>query len=340
MFFKNLKILSHHFTYDYSDNKLEKFNIIYGITENFLLGAVVSMESIIKNNLDMPLNFHFFIEKISHQNLNKLEQTSKLYQQTVSIYLIDNTNLSFLPVTERWPYATYYRIIGFDILSFKYNTALYLDADIICKGDLSTLSVLDLNEYYIAAVSDLESLQIRAKTFAIVTDAKYFNSGVMLANLKNWKKDQLTLNFFNLLHDTKNQSLFPDQDILNIITRNKILYLNKNYNCFYEIDSEIKSKNIYAYKDKITDEVKLIHYVGISKPWYDWVNYPSIKFFREIYQNSQWSTVPLEKASTSIQQKKKFSHKRLQKKYYASFISYIVYILFKIRNFINFQCYR
>ncbi|EKT61302.1 glycosyltransferase family 8 protein [Providencia sneebia] len=332
MFFEESKILSNKFTYDYSECKLEKFNIIYGITENFLLGAVISMESIIKNNPDMSFNFHFFIEKISANNLHKLEQTAKQYQTTISVSLIDNNSLAFLPVTERWPYATFYRIIGFDLLSDKYDTVLYLDADVMCKGSLSELPNISLDNYYLAAVPDLKGLQDRGKKLKIINDSKYFNSGVMLANLKEWKKHDLTDKFFTSLSNNPNNSLFPDQDILNIIARDKVYYLNKNYNYLYGMDTEIKVKNLDYYKDKLTDDVKLIHYVGVSKPWHSWVNYPSAKFFIDIYNDSSWSTVPLEKANTPKQLKKKSSHERLQKKYILSIISHLSYISAKIKR--------
>ncbi len=331
MFFENSKLLSNEFKYDYSESEFDKFNIIYGITQNFLLGAVISMESVIKHNIDMTLSFHLFIESISNEELEKLEKTEKLYKTTISIYIINNSSLSFLPITERWPYATFYRIIGFEILSSRYDAALYLDADVTCKGSLSQLLDVDLSNYYFAAVPDLAGLQERAEKLNIVHNSKYFNSGVMFANLNKWKENKLLSEFIIKIKNNKDNSLFPDQDILNIISEGNVFYLDKNYNFLYGMDGEIKIKNQSYYKDKLTKNVKLIHYVGVSKPWHEWINYPSAQFFREIYHSSIWSTIPLEKASTVKQLKKKSSHEKLQKKYFNSFLSHINYIIAKIK---------
>ncbi|MGQ7115266.1 glycosyltransferase family 8 C-terminal domain-containing protein, partial [Escherichia sp. TWPC-MK] len=33
------------------------------------------------------------------------------------------------------------------------------------------------------------------------------------------------------------------------------------------------------------------HYVGVTKPWNDWTNYPCQKYFNEAYQASCWNDV-------------------------------------------------
>ncbi|MFO6483752.1 glycosyltransferase family 8 C-terminal domain-containing protein [Escherichia coli] len=32
-----------------------------------------------------------------------------------------------------------------------------------------------------------------------------------------------------------------------------------------------------------------MHYVGVTKPWNDWTNYPCQKYFNEAYQASCWN---------------------------------------------------
>ncbi|MEY1579338.1 glycosyltransferase family 8 protein [Providencia manganoxydans] len=332
MFSDSTNILSKKIKYDYSQPKQDSLNIIYGMTENFLLGACVSMESVIKHNLNLQLHFHFFIENISDDYLKKLEVAAKLHQIEINIYIIDNNKLTFLPTSERWPYATFYRVIGFNILSEYYNKVLYLDADVICKADISELAVLDLHDYYFAIIPDLFRLQERAKKLGIIKKSKYYNSGVMLANLENWKKNNLMTAFITSLNKNKDNTLFPDQDILNMISDGHTLYLNKNYNFLYGMDNELKTRNNEYYKEKLIEDVKLIHYVGISKPWHEWINYPSAKFFRDIYNDSIWSSLPLEKAITAKQWKKKSSHERLQRKYLISLISHLKYIIVKLKK--------
>ncbi|ENZ0174741.1 glycosyltransferase family 8 protein [Providencia rettgeri] len=332
MFSERSNILSKKIKYDYSQPEQDSMNIIYGVTQNFLLGAFVSMQSVIKFNPNIQLHFHFFVEKISDNYLKKLEKTAKTYNIAIDVYIINNTKLTFLPISERWPYATFYRVIGFDILAADYKTALYLDADVICKGNLSEIASLNLHEYYFAIVSDLPTLQERAKKLDIVRKSKYFNSGVMLANLDSWKKNNLMDNFVSEISKNKDNSLFPDQDILNMISDGHNLYLDKNYNFLYGMDDEPKIKNSEYYKKKLTDDVKLIHYVGVSKPWHEWVNYQSAKFFRNVYNDSIWSSLPLEKALTAKQWKKKSSHERWQSKYFSSLISHLNYIIVKLKK--------
>ncbi|MCV4940071.1 glycosyltransferase, partial [Escherichia coli] len=68
-----------------------------------------------------------------------------------------------------------------------------------------------------------------------------------------------------------------DQDILNILFFGHCIFISGDYDCFYGIDYELKNKSDEDYKKTITDDTKLIHYVGVTKPWNDWTNYPCQK---------------------------------------------------------------
>lgn len=332
MYFQYTKIISEKIEIDFSEKNYDSIlDIIYGITSNFLLGAAISIESILKYN-NNAYRFHLFTDKISKTSIEHLKETAKKNKVHIIIYIINNDDLSFLPCTERWPYATYYRIIGFDILSENYTKALYLDADIMCKGNISDLNSLDLSDKILAAVPDTKKFQERAKEINIIKDGLYFNSGMMLANLILWKNENITQKTLEHLKLNIDNSLFPDQDTLNVIMNNKVYYLNKAYNFFYGVDTELKNKDIQLYKNVLTDNIKLIHYVGVSKPWHIWGNYPSSKYFLDIYKSSIWNNIPLEAPNTIKQMKKKSSHERLQKKYLSSFISHLKYIHLKIKN--------
>ncbi|HDS4874523.1 TPA: lipopolysaccharide 1,2-glucosyltransferase, partial [Citrobacter koseri] len=100
----------------------------------------------------------------------------------------------------------------------------------------------------------------------------------------------------------------------------------------YGIKQELKSKDISRYKEYITADTILIHYIGVTKPWNSWANYPSAQYFVEAWKASPWANVPLLPARTPKQYKKKSRHERLQGKYIASIISYIGYLAEKVKG--------
>ena len=96
---------------------------------------------------------------------------------------------------------------------------IYLDTDIMVPGNIKELFNIDINDYELAAVRDLNGQWF--------IGANYFNSGVLLMNLKKIKET-------NLLQKVKQMCLtkkmaFPDQSALNKLTT-KIKYLPRKFN--------------------------------------------------------------------------------------------------------------
>ncbi len=53
----------------------------------------------------------------------------------------------------------YFRLFAFQLLGLTLDRLLYLDADVVCKGDISQLLHLGLNGAVAAVVKDVEPMQ-------------------------------------------------------------------------------------------------------------------------------------------------------------------------------------
>lgn len=60
--------------------------------------------------------------------------------------------------------------------------------------------------------------------YAFNPNDEYFNAGVMLINLQQWRKEQLEAQFLQFLSTYQVQ--YHDQDTINAVARNRILKLN------------------------------------------------------------------------------------------------------------------
>ena len=58
---------------------------------------------------------------------------------------------------------------------------------------------------------------------------KYINSGVLLINLKKIREEKLDDSMIFLAN--MNKYCFPDQDIINLVCRDRIVYLDNKFNC-------------------------------------------------------------------------------------------------------------
>ncbi|MCL2899299.1 glycosyltransferase family 8 protein [Brenneria tiliae] len=304
------------------------FNVAYGIDKNFIFGAAISATSIVINN-DIPLSFHFFTDYINDDVTHRFKSMADKFHINIHIYKVNTKQLDDLP-QNRWPCSAYFRLIAFDYLSSTIDSLLYLDADVMCKGSIEELSKLEFNSSICAIVPDITATQEQCAIRLGKPEIKehYFNSGVMFTNLKNWELNQLTQKTISFIKE--NTALrYPDQDALNILLYGKTIILPRKFNCIYSIKSELKDKTHQAYKKIINDESVFIHYVGTTKPWNEWGQYPSTVFFGQAYEQSTWRDIPLTKAVTPIQWKKKSKHEFRKGKLINGIVSRIKYIRVK-----------
>ena len=153
---------------------------------------------------------------------------------------------------------------------------LYLDSDIIVKSDISELLNINIGDSYLAAscefwnhIANIE-YSLRRK----VEKNFYFNSGVMLLNLKKMRDDEISekLWFYKIF---KANSTLMDQESLNAICASTAIHLpiKWNFNPIFldnRYISEINRVYLTDYRslDELEDDVCIIHYVGSSdKPW-------------------------------------------------------------------------
>lgn len=327
-----IKAVHHYGSEKDNDNEL---HVAYGVDRHFLFGAGISITSVIMNNKDTALVFHLFTDYDDDAFFQGLKQLAAEQSVTINVYIIDKAFFKSLPNTHAWSVAIYYRFIAFEYLSSSLSHLLYLDADVMCKGSLQALSHKVLPEgTYAAVVRDVAETRIGSGDRLGVPqlDNDYFNSGVMFVSLAQWRDNNILEQSLALLLDKNVKLHFYDQDVLNILFVNHTLFLSEDYNCIYGIKKELKFRDPQAYKNIIKESTVLIHYIGVTKPWNSWANYPSAQYFNLAYQNSPWADQKLIGPRTPKQYKKKSRHERLQGLYTASVKSYLGYLWAKLKE--------
>lgn len=334
MYFDKNKVISNILSYpvnQHEDKPNDSFNIAYGIDKNFLFGCMISISSVLLHNPSSSFHFHVFTDYIDQDYKEKIEALAKQYDTLITVYLVDCQELKNLPNNKNWTYAIYFRFIITDYFDGILNKILYLDADIICKNSLNELFDLDLSNDIAAVVTegerdwwnrraqDLKSLDI---------ERGYFNSGVLFINLAKWNAFDVTLKAMNMLGNEEYKKIisFPDQDILNIILSNYVLFLDKRYNRQFSINYELKAKKGTSYKHPIDDETIFIHYIGPTKPWHRWAEeYSCSSSFIEAKKCSPWRNATLLPAINANQYRYCAKHQFHQGNRLAGLMSYLRY---------------
>ncbi len=170
--------------------------------------------------------------------------------------------------------ATYYRIFIAGMFP-NLDKAIYLDSDIIVRGDISRLYDVSLGNNLVAAVPDTAVASV--KEFRRYTQevlgieySRYFNAGVLVMNLKKFREDSFYERFCALLREYK-FSVAQDQDYLNVLCRDKVKLLSKTWN----------TMPIGGNKNKMP---MLVHYNLTAKPWH-YADIPYAELFWKYAKN-------------------------------------------------------
>ena len=236
--------------------------IFFAVDNNYAPNLSVVIESIKENSsLDYIYDIYVLNENISTDYINKLLE-----------YNDDNITITFCDVTEKlkeineklptrdyYSNAIFYRLL-IPELFLEFDKALYLDADIIVLDDISKLYNHDVSNFYLGVVKDdvassCEEFKTYTKEALGVDSTKYFNSGILVMNLLKFRQDKMLDKFINLLKQIKFY-VAPDQDYLNILCLDNVLYLSEDWN-------KAPLKGVV-----LDDNVKLVHFKLTAKPWH------------------------------------------------------------------------
>ena len=128
---------------------------------------------------------------------------------------------------------------------------IYLDTDIMINGNISELNSVDISNHEMAIVKD--------RYGHIFIRPKYFNSGMLLMNMKKIKETKLLEKVRNFCSTKK--MAFPDQSALNKFCKHKI-YLPRKFN----EQGKIKPNTVVHHFSKKFRLLPFFHTLNI-KPW-------------------------------------------------------------------------
>lgn len=172
--------------------------------------------------------------------------------------------------------AIFYRIFISQMFP-QYHKAIYIDCDVVVLADIAKLYNTDLQNNYLASVTD-EVAQSAPIFVDYVENAvgvpikQYFCSGVILFDLDAMRKHEVDRKFVSLLTTYNFTSVAPDQDYLNVICKDHVLYLHPGWD---------KQANETPYDD----DLYLVHYNMFRKPWL-YHDVPYEKYFWQYAKNT------------------------------------------------------
>jgi lipopolysaccharide biosynthesis glycosyltransferase len=273
----------------------------------FLQHAAVCLTSLLANNPDL-----FFNVVIIGRATEKLDEEK--FRRSIAQF--SNHSLQFrqftppadqvLPLIPQSHYTidTYTRLWAGDFFPEEVDRILYLDADIVVVGGIGPLWHTDLQGSLLGTV-DIPGAEQGVKLLGMRAEDGYFNAGVLLIDLKQWRETHAgdaVLNYIN----TNPERVMYDQDALNFCFHHRRKRLDYKWNVIWPFFREPSPLPLArAELEAVRRDALIIHFNGASKPWSYFADHPRTAEYQKYLRMTAWRDfLPLDRTPLNMLRKR------------------------------------
>ena len=200
-------------------------NLMFAGNSKVYDGLLIASLSIVKHCKE-PIKVFVLTMDLTEKNDSYLAINKEQIESINKIYTAVNSESSVVAINvrdlylsklynspnEMTSYTAYalLRLLAEDIAEIP-DKVLYLDADIVANGDISSLYNINIDKYEIAGVRDYYG--------RFFFYPNYLNSGVLLMNMKRIRQTKMLSNALNMCKSKK--VFLPDQTAINKFAKRK-----------------------------------------------------------------------------------------------------------------------
>ncbi|MBF2063339.1 MAG: glycosyltransferase family 8 protein [Calothrix sp. C42_A2020_038] len=288
--------------------------LVCAADDNYSMPLAATTCSVVAN-MKNPQNLSLYVIDGGISPVNKTRIIQNLKSEQVKITWIKARRSQFknMQISSTVTIAAYYRLLIPALLPSDIEKAIYIDSDVIVRSDIETLWHTEIGDKYLLAVQDMGAPLVSSprglvnyQELGIPADCKYFNSGVLVFNLKKWRQDNTSLAVIKYLNDYKQYVRWFDQDGLNAILAGKWGEIDPRWNqmpYLFRFGSWQESPFSQQEYYNLLNNPYIIHYSTREKPWHDNCSHPQKELFYQYLDNSIWSKWYTEQAAKKRRQK-------------------------------------
>lgn len=250
---------------------VDTINLLVTLDENYLPQLSVLLTSIALNNPETRFDLYLLHSNIPDKAMENVNLWSKRTGNGFFPVQVQDDMFQNAPVSRQYPREMYYRLLAGELLPGNVKRVLYLDPDILVINSLTPLWEMDMGEKLFAAAAHTGKTELanNVNRLRLGIDHDYYNSGVLLMDLKQIRKAICPEQIFTYVKEHDKELILPDQDVLNAMFGDNILsipdelwnYDARNYNNYL-----LRSGGICDLL-WVMEHTAILHFCGKVKPW-------------------------------------------------------------------------
>ncbi|WP_296112604.1 glycosyltransferase family 8 protein [uncultured Anaerococcus sp.] len=246
-------------------------DLLLTLDENYIKHMKVLMTSIYITNPSETFNIYLIHSGIAEPVLAGLRKDMERFSYSFFPIKAGDELFSSAKVTDRYPKEMYYRLLAGRLLPKNLDKIIYIDPDTLVINSLKDLWELDISNFLFAAASHTGKTDMAnsVNKLRLGTDTDYYNSGLLLINLKRARKEIDPEEIFTYASENYKNLILPDQDILNALYGDRVYPLKDiiyNYDARNYSTYLLKTKGM-ADLEWIMENTVILHFCGRDKPW-------------------------------------------------------------------------
>jgi len=285
-------------------------HIAYVLSREFLVPFMASATSVVENAS---------VENLQITVLHKKQELGPEHQQKIREQI--SCSVRFVGISDgrlqaldnpRFGVEAFYKLLVPQALAPAHK-AIYLDCDTIVLGDIAELYDVDVSDHVLAAVQDVWIPYVSApdgvlrwEQLGYEADTPFFNSGVLLLNLRRLRRMDLverTKVYVQAHRERMNK--MGDQEVQNALLAGRWKELDLAWNVLPPVYRRSRRSSLRLLEEKglcesdVTSRAKIIHYTGfLERPWKPESLYarrqphPARSIFNRYVRRSGWFTLP------------------------------------------------
>ena len=282
-----------------SESTGQALNIVTVSDGDYAQHLSVMLLSLFENNRNHVVNAFIIVpEDMQEYCLDKIRNSVSEFSENLHFCRYPRITEK-LQTTGHVTVASYYWLPMGEILPTDIHRVIYMDADILVRGDIGELWNFSLGNSVVGAVPDIvvsppKKLEKYARAvrerLGLHPDAPYFNSGVLLVDLDRWRETRVGLDAFNFARCHADRMTFTEQCALNWVLRDRWTPLPERWNLqthmivtfrwgFMDYSSDAKEQ---------AQAATIVHFTGDSKPWHYMNNHPLKREYLACLLRTEW----------------------------------------------------